>query len=250
MSWAFSKSLPDNQEGLRFFFSFIPEDRPLNFPTQSWIPLPDHITFWTDGCITLLQIKRNLKVGKKRLEDCMLKKSRAWVERNLPTNTHTVSWKSHWLFYQNSNVPAHFSTLFLQWWLWYHWSAVTGSHHWEQPVHSDSDKKRHVVIPLSPYLLPDTKERKRQKQKRKFLPGLCNRHHWQFRAMRLHSVTNWYLALFKKIPANHDLLLSNDNRTVRNFSRMNVSGKNQFKCSRKHIVKKSVSKFLPVSIKK
>lgn len=174
MSWAFSKSLPDNQEGLGFSFLY-PRRLPFELSHSKLdIPVPDHITFWTDGCITLLQIKRNLKVGKKRLEDWMLKKTSTWVERNLPTNTHTVSWQSHWLFYQNSKVPAYLFTLLPQWWLWYHWSAVMGCHHWKQPAHSDSGRNI-VVIPLSPYLLPDTRERKRQKQKRKTFPDLCNR---------------------------------------------------------------------------
>lgn len=113
MSWAFSKSLPDNQEGLGFSFLY-PWRSPFELSHSKLdIPVPDHTTFWTDGCITLVQIKKNLKVVKKRLEDCMLKKIRAWVERNLPTNTHTVSWQSHWLFYQNSNVPAYIFTVFV-----------------------------------------------------------------------------------------------------------------------------------------
>lgn len=95
MSWTFSKSLPDNKE--RLWFSFLYTQRPPLELSHSKldIPMPAHTTFWTDGCTTLLQIKKILKVGKERLEDCVLKKSRAWKERNLPTNTHTVSWQSH-----------------------------------------------------------------------------------------------------------------------------------------------------------
>lgn len=225
MSWAFSKSLPDNQEGLGFSFLY-PWRSPFELSHSKLdIPVPDHTTFWTDGCITLVQIKKNLKVVKKRLEDCMLKKIRAWVERNLPTNTHTVSWQSHWLFYQNSNVPAYFFTVFVPPVM----AAVplkcsrgvsplkTARPFWLRKRHrSDS------IVSLSPPRYQGKKGKSRN-----FFPGLCNRCHWQFRATRLHSVTNWYLAtgLVFKEPANHDLLLSNDKRTVRNFSRINVSGK-------------------------
>ena len=121
MSCTFSRSLPDNQE--RLWFSFLYTQRPPLELSHSKlnIPVPAHTMFWTDGCITLLQTEKNLKVGKERLEECVLKKSRARKEINLPTNTHTVSWQSYWLFYQIAMYQHIFHYLrSSKLWSWYH----------------------------------------------------------------------------------------------------------------------------------
>lgn len=57
--------------------SFILEDLLLNFHTQIWIFLCQLIPHFEQMDVSLLQIKKNLKVRKESLENCVLKKNAA-----------------------------------------------------------------------------------------------------------------------------------------------------------------------------
>lgn len=161
MSWAFSKSMPDNQEGLGFSLLY-PWRSPFElFHSMLDIPVPDHITFWTDGCFTRLQIKRNLKVGKKRLEDCMLKRAGPEL-REICLQTHiqcldrAIDYFPQIAMYQHTFPLCSSSdgcgTTEVK-----SWGVTTEISH---PILTQLGRDT-VVIPLSPYLLPDTKERKK-----------------------------------------------------------------------------------------
>lgn len=210
MSWTFSKSLPDNQKRLWFSSLYIQRPSLELSPSKLDISVSAHTTFWT--------FRWNLKVGKERLEDCMLKKSRAWKERNLPTNTQcldrTIEYFTKIAMYQH----IFHNLCFSKWWLQYRWRAVVGCYRWVQPVCSASVRKKNIVV--IPYLLPAPRGKKEVKaeNKKNFL--------WSLLQIPLTIQSN-KVTFYEELVSGHSSIfqLWNDNSIIMHFWRINVSEK-------------------------